>query len=171
MSIYFSENNNFVNLKFNTYFFKEFKEIYFSPDENIKYYDNNHLNYISSVDISDITYTFHGFYKDKYFVILINSYDNNLQISIDHKEVIIIKSKWIKKTISEDKSIWILDIPCWKTESLDYFLLDNRNKIFDNSCIDIDNYLKINNYKIGSLKLKYCNEIRKKTLLDYIIPK
>ena len=55
MSIYFSENNNFVHLKFNNYFFKEFKEIYFSADENTKYYDKNHLNYISSVDIFRIS--------------------------------------------------------------------------------------------------------------------
>ena len=81
------------------------------------------------------------------------------------------KINWIEKNISEDKSIWILDIPSWKKESLDYFLLDNRNKIFDNSCIDIDNYLKINNYKIGSVKIKYCNEVSKKSLLDYIVSK
>ena len=97
MSIYFSENNNFVHLKFNNYFFKEFKEIYFSADENTKYYDKNHLNYISSVDISNLTYTFYGFFKDNYFVIVINSFDNQLQINIEHKEVVIMKINWIEK--------------------------------------------------------------------------
>ena len=120
---------------------------------------------------SNLTYTFYGFFKDNYFVIVINSFDNQLQINIEHKEVVIMKINWIEKNISEDKSIWILDIPSWKKESLDYFLLDNRNKIFDNSCIDIDNYLKINNYKIGSVKIKYCNEVSKKSLLDYIVSK
>ena len=60
--------NNFINLSFYKPFFKDFTNIYFTPDMTIIYYDNSHLNYIYKERVDNIIYTFNGYYKDEFLL-------------------------------------------------------------------------------------------------------
>ena len=77
-------------LHFEKKIFKHFNKIFLRPNENIEYYNNSHKNYIYTEKVNNLLYTFHGFYKDNYFIIVINSYDEILNITIEHREVIIL---------------------------------------------------------------------------------
>ena len=173
--MYFGNNNNYLNIYFKENFFKDFNEINFVANESISYYDNNHLNYIFSSEKDEIKYTFNGFFKDNFLVITVNSYNEKLETSKNHKEVFLFKFKWILKKISENLSLWIIDIPPYKQISTEYFVLKNRQNLFEETIISIDDLLKINNYTVNSCEVKYEEEICKKktkinksTLLNFI---
>jgi len=160
MSSYIHENFNFINISFKKPIFKDFKNLYFKPDESIKYYDQSHLNYIYIQTLENINYTFHGFYKDTYFVIAIDSHNEDLNTAIEHKELIIIKTNWNLKKVAKDKSLWILDVPPYIKEKKEFFILPIRKKILDsqNNILSIDDYLKINLFDIDLLEIKLTEE-------------
>ena len=160
MSYYLHENFNFINISFKIPFFKDFKNLYFKPDESLKYFDQNHLNYIYTQTQQNITYIFHGFFKDNYFVIAIDSFNEDLQTKIEHKELIIIKALWTQKKIAKDKSLWILDIQPFTTEKKEFFILPIRKKILNNpnNIMTIDEYLKIYLYDVSLLTIKLTEE-------------
>ena len=89
--------DSIFNLSFEKKIFKHFNKIFFVENENITYFNHSHKNYIYTEKINNLTYTFHGFYKDEYFVIVIDSYDEELDINIEHKEVILFKVPWTLK--------------------------------------------------------------------------
>ena len=47
---------------------------------DIIYYDNSHLNYIYKEKLNGIEYTFYGFFKDNFFVIVLDSFNESLEI-------------------------------------------------------------------------------------------
>ena len=160
MSSYLHENFNYIHLIFKTPFFKEFKNIYFQPNDILKYYDHNHLNYIYKQTIDKIDYTFHGFYKDSYLIIVIDSFNQELETTIEHKELVIIKMDWELKKISKDKSLWILNIQPYTKERADFFILPLRKKILNNpnNILSIDDYLKIKIFNVGSVSFELIDE-------------
>lgn len=164
-----NDNNNFIKISFKKPFFKDFDEIYFLPNMDITYYDNSHLNYIYTEIKDNINYTFHGFFKDNFFIIICDSYNQILNTTLQYKNVLVIKIVWIEKKYSENKNIWIIDIPKLNDLRLDCFILPIRQKIFNNDSISIDDYLRMYNYSIFNIIIKYVPEKKKKrNILKYI---
>lgn len=159
--------DSYIKISFNSPYFKDFNEIYFLPNQDITYYDNSHMNYIYKEIKDDVEYTFHGFFKDTFFVIIMDTYNNKLKTNIENKYIFLIKMNWILKKISEDKSVWILDIPEFNKLKIDSYILAIRQKIFIDSNINIEDYIKINNYKIISIIVKYTFE-KKINIFKYI---
>ena len=140
---YLEDNKNFIKITFQKIFCNHFKELYFMIDMNKIYYDNSHLNYIYEKVIDNIKYTFHGFYQDHFFTIIMNSYNLDLKINIEHKFLVLIKLDWIIKKINEDKSIWCIDKSKLKNINLYAIIIPSRKTFFNNNLIDLNDYIKI----------------------------
>jgi hypothetical protein len=162
-------DNNFIKISFKKPFFEDFDEIYFVPNMDITYYDNSHVNYIYTETKDNIIYTFHGFFKDNFFIIIYDSYNQKLNTTLQNKNVLIIKINWIEKKYSEYKNMWIIDIPKFNDLKTECFILPIRQKIFNTDSISIDDYLRMYNYSIFNIIIKYVPEKKKKkNILKYI---
>ncbi len=153
---------NALKIRFDTPIYKNIDEIYFVEDNNKVYYDSCNMNYISSVKTNsqshnqnqnhnknqnqNIEIKFYGFYKDDFFVIIIDSFDNDLLVNIECKEVILIKLEW-KKMYFGNRDIHINVVKSTKNDKREAYLLNIRNKLFKNN-IDINSLLLLNDYKI-----------------------
>jgi hypothetical protein len=139
---------NILKISFKENFYKNIKDLYFSENKDILYYDNSHMNYIYKVTIDNILYTFYGFYKENYFNIIFDSYDVNLDITIKNKFTLLINLNWKLNKINEDISIWTINFSNkFYGESI---ILPIRNKMFDNN-LSIDDYIKI--YSLKKIKV------------------
>ena len=126
----------------------KFKKISFIINKDIDIDNYCHVNYISHKIVDNIKYTFNGFFKDNYFVIMIDSRDEKLDINIEHKEVIIVEVDWVLKNVNENNYLWILNIEgtiCSRKKS---YILPIRKSFFTNFGVNIGDYLKINDAKI-----------------------
>jgi hypothetical protein len=162
---------DYIQIKFKKPFFNNFKEIYLSPNKDIIYYDNSHLNYIYTQKIDNIKYTFYGFYKDDFFVIIMNSFNEELNITIENKFIILLKLLWTLKKIDDSKSIYVIDknkLIKYKTEAI---ILPLRNKFFNESNINIENQIKIIEYKKNYVNINIVTKIKhfdlKKQILSF----
>lgn len=164
--LYLDNELEIIKISFNKPFYKKINNIFFLPNRNIIYYDNSHLNYIYTELIDDIEYTFYGFFKDDYFVIIFDSY--KLDTNINHKQVILIKLDWVLKKYPE-KSIWILDKSKLKNLNYESIILPLRNSFFDKENISIENYIKIINYKKIKIKINIVDKIEKFNLKKNIL--
>jgi hypothetical protein len=182
--------------KFNKPFYKNFDTLYFIKNNNIVYYDNSHTNYIYTIKTKDnepnnnlniennneIEYTFYGFFKDDFFVIIFDSYNKSLNTNIEHKQVVLIKLKWIlntneyfetdiykevdlstnsdeyNNTDNKKKSLWEIDSSI-NYKNIDAFVLNIRKKILKDNFIKIDDFIKIYEYKNFLLKINFINII------------
>ena len=142
-----SYDNKIIKISFKKNIVPNCNELYFVPNNDIIYYDNNHLNYIYKFKNNYLEYTFYGFFKDNYFTIIFNTYNEKLDINIENKYIYLIKLKWILKKINIDLSIWVLDIHKinnFNVFKIDCLILTTRKKLFlDN--ISINDLLKISN--------------------------
>jgi hypothetical protein len=161
----------FIKIFFKKSIFNDFKEIFLVPNLEITYYDNSHLNYIYTETKNDFEYTFYGFFKDDYFLIICKSYDKNLDINIEHKNIAIIKLKWISARMFNDKLIWIIDESQINDLNIECISLPIRNKFYLNQSINIDDYLNICDYKKTKVNIKIIDEIiiKKKNIFQSII--
>lgn len=159
--------SSYLKISFIKPFFKDFYELYFSVNLDIIYYDNSHLNYIYKEEKNNIEYTFYGFFKDNYFVIICDSYCTKLNTNIEYKNVILIKLDWIIKKIDEDKSLWKINNLNFKKYN-NAIIVNIRRDFFTLKSIIIDDYLKINFYDTIKINIKNVNEIKKNTFLEYI---
>lgn len=135
---------NILKISFKENFYKNIKDLYFSENKDILYYDNSHMNYIYKVTIDNILYTFYGFYKEKYFNIIFDSYDEKLDITIKNKFTLLINLNWKLNKINGDISIWTINFS--NKYYGDSIILPIRNKMFDNN-LSIHDYIKIYNLK------------------------
>ena len=135
-----------IRISFDTPIYKDIIDINFIEDNNKIYYDSCYMNYIYNTKINNKSITIHGFFKDDFLVIIINSFDENLLVNIDCKEVILIKLEW-KNTYINKKDIHINVIKNNKNLNTEAYLLSIRNKLFKNN-INLNDYLKICEYKI-----------------------
>ncbi len=120
----------------------------FKENEDNIYYNNSHMSYLYKVTIDNIEYIFNGFFKDGYFVIIIDEYNITLSVNIEVKYVIFIKLKWILKKIN-DIDIYIIDNKDMRNYKINSYIINNRNNFNKlDTNITIDNYLHINKYKI-----------------------
>jgi hypothetical protein len=119
----------------------------------------SHKNYIYKKKCGQITYIFNGFFKDDYFVISIDSYNELLMTEIEHKDIIILKLNWVIKndckndckndykndSKNDSKIYWELDIPNKKNKIDECYILPIRKDLFENyNTSFIQNYLITN---------------------------
>ena len=159
--LYLDNDLNFIKLSFNKPIYKNFTDIFFTVNKNIIYYDNSHLNYIYEEIVNNIKYSFHGFFKNNFFTIILNSFDEELNINIESKIVILIKLDWIIKKLEDNKRIWIIDKTKLKDITIDSIILPIRNKFFEDENISIDDYIKIINHKIIKVNIDVIDKINK----------
>ena len=159
--LYIDNDLNFIQLSFNKPIYKNLTDIYFTPNKNIIYYDNSHLNYIYEETIDNIKYFFHGFFKDNFFTIILNSFNQELNINIETRIVILIKLDWILKKIDDNKRIWVVDKTKLKDITIDSIILPIRNKVFEDENISIGDYIKIINHKIIKVNINVIDKINK----------
>ena len=157
---FLNDKDNIIKISFEKPFYKNFKNLYFTPNTDIIYYDNSHLNYIYKEKLNDIEYIFYGFFKDNFFVIILDSFNEKLQTNIENKQIVLINLEWTLKKISEDKSIWIIDNSKINNLNSTACTLNIRKKIL-NSNIDINDYIKLVEYEIININLKNVNEFEK----------
>jgi hypothetical protein len=149
---------NYLKITFEKPFYKDIDELYFNENNDIIYYDNSHVNYISSIKKNDIDYTFYGYFKDSFFVIIFDEYNETLDIKIESKYILLIKLEWIKKNILLEKTLWYINnnINNYNTEA---FLLLDRQRLLNGPNIDFNDYLKLNNYKVLNILINNTDEI------------
>lgn len=157
-----------IEISFNQPFDKNFKKLYFSPNKDILYYDNSHLNYIYEIEIENIKYTFYGFFKNNFFVIIYNSYHKELNISIENKNIILIKLDWIlQKYNDNNESIYVIDKLKFNDTPYYAIIIPYRNKFFKENNINIEDYLKIIDFKTIKVELSEIDSLNKKTFPKY----
>jgi hypothetical protein len=136
-------NNKIIKIYFKKYIYKNIDTIFLTPNKNLVYYDNSHLNYIYKYSENNIEYTFNGFFKDNYFVITFDSFNKDINLNISNKNIIIIKLEWILKKVSENQSLWIINDKQFINYRCDSLILPINNKLFSDQNINLEDYLKI----------------------------
>lgn len=157
---FLNDKDNIIKISFKIPFYKNFHNLYFTPNIDVIYYDNSHLNYIYKEKSNDIEYTFFGFFKDNFFVIIIDSYNEKLQINIENKQIALLNLEWVLKKISEEKSIWVIDNSKINNLNSFVYLLNIRKKIL-NSNIDINDHIKLVEYSMININIKNINQFEK----------
>ena len=151
-----------MSLSFNIYFknpiFKDIDMLHFIENKNIIYYNNSHMNYIYSYSIDNIEYTFHGFYKDDFLVIICDSYNKDLLVNVELKYVMLLKLKWIEKQIKE-QLIYVVDTDNIKNYKTNCYVLNVRKRIstllMSNT---VEDCLKLCEYNIINSIINYKNK-------------
>ena len=146
--------------------YKNIDVLYFIENNNNIYYDETHMNYIYNHKIDNIDYIFNGFFKDDYFVIISDSYNNNLLVNIELKYIIILKLKWKIDDIKKH-NIFVIDTNNMINYKTDAFLLKNRKIINNLSIYSINDYLNLNHYSIVPVIIN-SNKITKTKLINKI---
>jgi hypothetical protein len=159
-------DNKIIKIEFKKNIIKNVNELYFKPNLNIMYYNNNHLNYIYKFKNNDIEYTFNGFFKDGYFAIIFDTYSEKLNINIEHKYVYLIKLNWILKKINNDLILWIIDLSKSNNLNTKCIITTCRKKLFLEN-ININELLEITDYKITNINID--KNIEKKNLIKRLI--
>lgn len=137
-------NNKIIKIYFKKKaIYKNIDTIFLTPNKDLVYYDNSHLNYIYKYVENNIEYTFNGFFKDNYFVITFDAFNKDINVNIHNKNIIIIKLEWILKKVSETQSLWIINDEQFINYRCDCLILPINNKLFSDNTINIDDYLKV----------------------------
>jgi hypothetical protein len=123
--------------------YKNIDTIFLTPNKDLVYYDNSHLNYIYKYVENNIEYTFNGFFKDNYFIITFDACNKEINVNIHNKNIIIIKLEWILKKVSDTQSLWIINDEQFINYNCDSIILPINNKLFSDNTINIDDYLKV----------------------------
>jgi len=135
--------NKIIKIYFKKNIYKNIDTIFLTPNKDLVYYDNSHLNYIYKYTENNIEYTFNGFFKDNYLVIMFNAFNKEINVNIHNKNIIIIKLKWVLKKVSENQSLWIINDEQFINYKCDCLILPINNKLFSDNTINIDDYLKV----------------------------
>jgi hypothetical protein len=154
-------NKDLIKISFEDYFFKNFDEIFLSFNKNIIYYNETHMNYIYKVIDNDIEYTFNGFFKDDYLVVIFDSYNKQLNINIENKNVILIKLDWVLKKVFDENFVWIIDTKKFINYNTNVMILPVRNKLFDNTNFNIHDFIRITNYTNMKVTINNIESIKK----------
>ena len=158
-----------ISISFKKSFFKNFKDLYFVPYEKDIYYDKNHMNYIYEEVIDNIQYIFYGFFKDGYFAIILNSFDKDLDITVENKNVIIIKLDWILQRVNDEKSIWIIDESKLTNLKSNALLFPYRNNFFKFNMIELNDYIKVIDYEVEKVVINIVEKKKKINLKDRLL--
>jgi len=144
-------NNNNITIYFKKNIIKNINVLYFKINEELEYINNSHINYLYELEKNDKVYKFYGFYKDDYFVVITEIYDNLLKNIIYDKQIILIKINWIKKNINDRMNLYFLDI---QKNNYNYIYAPLRKEILNSNDLLIDDLLIINDYNIEICNIK-----------------
>jgi hypothetical protein len=142
-----------IHLSFHEPIFKNIRKINFNILEETNYYYLSYIQYIYNVKIDNIIYTFLGFYKDGYLIIIINSYDETTKVEIKHKEVILLKIDW--KLLEDNKKNKYYHISNFQKKNIRYTVLNIRNKISIENYFTIHDYLCITPFKTDFVNIYF----------------
>ena len=134
---------------------KNIKDLYFQMDYNLSYINNSHAHYIYEKEMNQKIYTFHGFYLNGYFVIIIDIYDKILEVSISEKKVFLFTFQWTKKDIDGKYNLFVLNI---KDKTYKYIEFNQRKKMEEDINLSIDDLLVIHKSKSKECEVKYINK-------------
>jgi hypothetical protein len=144
------DNNNII-IYFEKEVIKNLKLLKFEINQELKYINNSHVNYIYDIELNNKLYIFHGLYKDGYFLIITEIYDNILKNTIYDKNIILIKIKWLKKNIDKKINLYFLEI---EKDKYEYIFAPLRKELFNTNDLSIDDLLLINNYNTDICKIE-----------------
>ena len=159
-------NNDFIKISFDDYFFKNFNDIYLSPNKNMIYYDKSHLNYTYKIIEDEIEYIFNGFFKDDYLIITFDSYNSKININIENKNIIVIKLDWILKKLIDNTEVWALDNKKFINYNTTAMIVPIRNKLFNITNTNIDEYLRLTLYTTMKIVINNTNTIKNTKKID-----
>ena len=162
MEYYLSESSNFISLHFENAIFDNIKDLYFKPNININYLNNSYICYVAEKKIDNTLIKFNGLFKDGYFIILFDSHDEILNVSIFIKNVIITKLNWELKKYTDELFLW--KIKTDKKYNYTYFNLSIRDYIENNNDISIDDILSINKCISYNLDINLSKNTKNKIL-------
>jgi hypothetical protein len=108
MEHFLNEEKNYIHFSFENPIFKDIHNLYFKPNPSIDYINRSYVRYYDEKVIDKNTIIFEGFFKDDYFVITIQNYNQLYDTSIYYKEIIITKLQWVF-TQYDDLHIWKLE--------------------------------------------------------------
>ena len=155
-------NINKIHLKFEHPLLHNIKQIYLKPNNNIEYTNLSYLNYYTENYNSNITISFHAFFKDGYFVILIDSIDKQLNNSVSHKNIIFIKADWSLVKINNE--LFLHEINIIANKKYKYFYLPLRKYFDTNNDLSIEDMLLIHDcvhYDLIITKKQEKEEVKK----------
>lgn len=153
-------NEKIIKINFKDSIIKGINTLYFEYNYDIIYYNNNHLNYIYKYIKDNLEYIFYGFFKDGYFIIIYDSYHEDLNINVESKYLILIKLNWILFKVNDELKLWILDEKKINNLNTKCLLLINRKKMFNNN-INLDILLKISDCENKNINIQIIDKIKK----------
>ncbi len=135
--------NKIIKIQFKKSIYKNIDTLFLAPNTSLIYYDNSHLNYIYKYVENDICYTFNGFFKDNYFIITLDIFNKNINLTLNNKNIIVIKLEWVLKKVSDNQSLWIINDQQFVNYKSDSILLPISYELISNNNINLDDYLKV----------------------------
>jgi hypothetical protein len=158
-------DNNVIKIIFKNNIIKKINELYFKPNFDIIYYNNNHLNYIYKFNDNNLEYIFNGFFKDNYFTIIYDIYDKDLNVNIESKYVFLIKLDWIFKEFKNNLVLNVLDYSKLNKLKTECIVLSCRKKLFLENISITDLFKICELYKINII-IDLEKKFHKKNLLN-----
>ena len=167
MEHYLDDKNN-IHFHFEQPIIHNVKDLYFKYDPNIEIINKCYSQYYDEKKIMNKRYIFRGFYKDGYFLIIIDIIDLNLNNIVYDKKVIIVKLTWHLVKINDELTIHKLDIK--ENSKHQYFLMNIRNSLKNNNDVHLDDIIFSNKKDIHHLiinKKNLKNFFNIKSLLSF----
>ena len=153
MNLY-TGSQNYIKIIFKEPVFKDFKHIYMAINSNIRYNDSSHVTYMYKEKRDDLEYIFYGFFKDSFFVIICNSYNSQLDITIQLKNIVCIKLEKTERKIKQDNKLYVLDESKLNDLSTCAYILPLRQIFLKDANIQMDEYFKVYDYSIMPIQIK-----------------
>ena len=154
--MYMNVFSSIIHLKFENPLLNNIKELYLKPNKNIYYTNQSYLNYYTEVYNSNIILRFNGFYKDQYFIVLIDLIDKKQNNITHNNHILIMKVDW--SFIKVNNEIYLYQINIIKNKKYKYFYLPLRKFLENNNDLSIEDILLIHECIHYNLKMYYKNE-------------
>jgi hypothetical protein len=149
MEHFLNEKDNIIHFNFEIPIIEDIKDLYLKYDPNIEVINKCYVQYYDEKKMNNKRYIFRGFYKDGYFIILIDIVDLKLDNIICHKNVLLTKLQWHLVKINDELIINKLNIK--NNTKYQYFLMPIRNILNKNFDVYIDDLIFSNNKIISHL--------------------
>lgn len=144
----------FIHFNLDKPFVHNIYDIYFSPT-NQKLNEYSYQCYEYKLQINNKKYTFSGSFRDNFFLITLDVYDNFHNNTIYNKNIMLLKLEWELNS----KNIYVLKINSLSKISKDYILTSLRKELNNNNNFSIDELLEIKDYNTNKCQIKYSNNV------------
>ena len=149
------ENNKYIKITLKKPFVLNIIDLYLSPVKNINYNEYSYQIYEYKKEIDNQIYKFKASFRDNYLLILLDIYHKELDISIYHKDIILINLEWELNK----KNINIIKISKNEINNKNYILIPLRKELINNNTFSIDELLNIKDYNKYECRIKNTNNI------------